>query len=183
MRACLRVKSYDLELLGERTREIKQGELVHKALYFLSPLPQKAGKAQVAKEVEVALYQAVALADPHLREDLLALVPHLKKILTEALSLPEVRPFFEEGLEVYQELEIQDENGELHRLDRLIMTEKGPVILEFKLGGRQKSHLEQMKLYQRLIQKIYNVNPRAYLLYLEEPALIEVGRPIQLSLF
>ncbi len=183
MRTCLKVRPYDLELLGERTREIKQGELAHKALYLLPPLPKKASKAQVAKLVETALLQAVALADPHLKEDLSALVPYLKALLTEALSLPEVRPFFEEGLEVYQELEIQDENGELHRLDRLIMTEEGPVILEFKLGGRQKSHLEQVRLYQRLIQKIYNVNPRAYLLYLEEPNLIEVGRPIQLSLF
>jgi copper chaperone CopZ len=79
--------------------------------------------------------------------------------------------------------EILDEYEKLHRIDRLVFTEEELVILEFKLGGRQQAHREQVRRYRRLIQAAYGEDPRGFLFYLEEPALVEVSKPTQLSLF
>ncbi len=183
MRPRLRVRSYDLELLGERGQEISYGELAHQALYLLAPLPRGARRLTVTQLVEKAVRQALALSDPRFREDFDQVASFLTKILVRALLLPEVRPFFEKGVKAFRELEIQDESGELHRLDRLVITSQGPVILEFKLGTRRRSHWEQIRLYQRLVEEIFGLKPKAFLFYLEEPVLLEVGKPAPGVLF
>ncbi len=174
MRLDLRVKSYDLELLGERAREIGYGEIAHKALYFLPLLPKGYKRAVLNKEVKKALKRALALTDPRFREDFAMVEEFLGKILVKALLLPEVRPFFEEGVKAYKEIELQDEKGELHRVDRLVLTEQGPVVIDYKLGARRKEHIAQVKRYQKLLSKIYGQKVRAYLFYLEEPILLDI---------
>ena len=183
MRLRLQVRNYDLELLGERGREISYGELAHQALYLLDPLPKGAGRQTINRLVNKAVKRALALSDPRFRENFSEVEIFLGKILSRALTLPEVRPYFEEGVEAYPELELQDENGELHRIDRLVMMPGGPVILEFKLGVRRRVHWDQVRLYQHLVEKIFGKAPRAYLLYLEEPLFLEVGKCTQMPLF
>ncbi len=177
MRPKLRVRRYDLELLGERGREISYGELAHQALYLLPALPRGASRQTVVRLVEKAVRQALALSDPRFREDFNEVASFLTKVLVRALLLPEARPFFEEGIKAYREVEIQDSSGEFHRLDRLVFSPEGPVILEFKLGVRRRSHWEQVRLYQRLLEEIQGQKPKAFLFYLEEPVLLEVGKP------
>jgi len=179
----LRVRHYDLELLGERGREMSYGELAHQALYLLEPLPPRAGKQTVSRLVERAVRRALALSDPRFRENFDEVAAFLTKILTRALLLPEVRPFFEEGVKALREVEIQDEKGDFHRVDRLVLTEEGPIVLEFKLGVRRQAHRDQVRLYQHLLEKIYGKRPRGFLLYLEEPVLLEVGKPAPGVLF
>jgi len=174
MRLKLRVRHYDLEMLGERSREISYGELAHQALYFLEPLPPGYGRREVQKAVSKAVKRAISLADARLREEFTEAEGFLRKILVKALLLEEVRPFFVEGVKFYNELEVHDAAGELHRLDRLVFLNDEPVILEYKLGGRRRAHLDQVKEYQKILKEILGSEPKAYLFYLEEPTLVDI---------
>ncbi len=62
------------------------------------------------------------------------------------------------------------------RLDRLIATDQGVLIVDFKLGERPKrpasSHIAQLALYRAALQPFYGGSPiRAALVYLDEPVL------------
>ncbi len=179
MRPRLKVRHYDLELLGERSREISYGELAHQTLYFLEPLPPNYSLVLLKKALKRAIKRALALTDPRFHEEFAEAEGFLVKILARALSLKEVKPFFEGGVKVLCEHEIQDDYGELHRFDRLIFLPSGPVLLEYKLGGRRKAHWEQVKTYQKILASILGRPPKAYLFYLEEPALIDVESSVQ----
>jgi len=174
MRLRLKVRHYDLEMLGERSREISYGELAHLALYFLEPLPPGYGRKELKKYVFKAVDRALSLADPRFRESFAEARDFLGKTLVRALLLEEVRPFFRAGVKYFNELEVHDSSGDLHRLDRLVLLGDGPVILEYKLGSRRKAHWEQLKLYRQILADILGTTPRAYLFYLEEPALVRL---------
>ncbi|GEM_PF-2479407 len=181
----LRVRPYDLSLLGERGEEIIKGELAHRSLYFLDPLPADKYYKFLKSHVTQAVERALSLAhthDPrlHRRE---TLRHKLIDLLTRALALKEVRPFFIQEVSYEAELEVLDEKGHLHRLDRLVYTSQGPVLLEFKLGTRRRAHWEQVRSYSTLLTKVLGKRPKTYLFYLEEPSLIEVTRPCQVPLF
>ncbi|AEH44493.1 hypothetical protein Thein_0612 [Thermodesulfatator indicus DSM 15286] len=174
MRLNLRVRRYDLELLGERSREISYGEIAHQALYFLPSLPKGYQRKEVSSFVKKALKRALALFDPRFREDFSETEKQLGKILTKALLLEEVKPYFEEGVEVFKEIEVQDKTGMLHRIDRLVITREGPVVIEYKLGGRRRAHKEQVNLYQKILTHIFGQRPKGFLFYLEEPSFLDV---------
>jgi ATP-dependent helicase/nuclease subunit A len=66
------------------------------------------------------------------------------------------------------------------RLDRLVATEKGVLIVDFKLGGRPnrsaKAHVTQLAIYRAALQPLYRGAPiHAALVYLDEPTLIPIG--------
>lgn len=176
MKPKLRVRRYELEMLGERNPEINYGELAHQALYFLEPLPRGYQVGPLRKAVKRAVRQALALKDPRFREDLPRAEVYLTKVLVKALSLQAVRPFFEEGVRVLREQEFQDASGETHRLDRLVFLPEGPVLLEFKLGAPRREHQDQVCLYQRVLGEILGSPPAAYLFYLDPPSLLEAGK-------
>ncbi len=182
MRLRLKVRHYDLDILGERSREIHRGELAHQALYFLDPLPADITPPLLRKKVFQAIERALALTDPWAREEK-GLREELGRILIKALSLAQARKFFTVGLKAYAEVEVLDEQGAVHRIDRLVYAPEGPVVLEFKLGARRRAHWEQVRLYRSLVAQVLGQPPRAYLFYLEEPALIEVSKPSQMPLF
>ncbi len=183
MRLRLRVRHYDLSILGERSQEINRGELAHQALYFLDPLPAEITPQILHQKVIQAVDRALSLADPWQREKEDNLREELVSILVKALRLPEARVFFVQGLKALAEVEVLDEQGTMHRIDRLVYTPEGLVLLEFKLGGRRRAHWEQVRTYRRLITQALGESPRAYLFYLEEPSLVEVSKPCQLPLF
>ncbi len=176
MRLKIRVRSYDLEMLGERSREISYGELAHQALYFLEPLPPGYHLKELKPALKKAIDRALALADPRFREEFAQARDFLFRVLARALSLKEVKPFFAQGVKALCEQEFQDEAGQLHRLDRLVFLGDELVLLEYKLGGRRRAHWEQVGLYQKVLTEIFGKRPRSYLFYLEEPALVDVDR-------
>ena len=64
------------------------------------------------------------------------------------------------------------------RLDRLVATDEGVLIVDFKLGEKPKrpaaSHIAQLALYRAALQPIYRGLPiRAALVYLDEPTLTQ----------
>ena len=160
-----------MRALRERSIEKLRGEIAHLALSFI----RTPGNHEIEDVVDHAVRAALALSRPSLPLASGRLRRGLASTLKTALELGEARPFFQKGLsKIYTELEVLDESGEAHRLDRLVITEKGPVILEYKTGARQEAHKAQVQEYCELVRPVFG-RTKGFLFYLDEPALVEVS--------
>jgi ATP-dependent helicase/nuclease subunit A len=66
------------------------------------------------------------------------------------------------------------------RLDRLVATDQGVLIVDFKLGEKPDrpaaAHVAQLALYRAALQPLYRGTPiHAALVYLDEPTLTPIG--------
>ncbi|WP_456432292.1 PD-(D/E)XK nuclease family protein [Thermosulfuriphilus sp.] len=170
MKLRLLLRQSPLEILNEDKSRIRWGELAHLALYFLVHF-----RGHLA-EIHQAVARALAYFPGGLAEDREQVAKDLKKILLKALSHYQVRRFFDPRYQAYVEYEIMTFRGnrpEVYRLDRLVFTEEGPVVLEFKLGEKDDRHRHQVRHYRALVSSLWGP-AKAYLLYLEGPDLEEV---------
>jgi ATP-dependent helicase/nuclease subunit A len=97
---------------------------------------------------------------------------HLEEVLNSLkmfLSNQEIRNFFDESKgKVYVEKEFVDREGNLLRLDRLIVKDDKVIVVDYKTGERVQSYEEQMKRYGDVIREIYNLPVECYILYFDK---------------
>ena len=65
--------------------------------------------------------------------------------------------YFDENLKVINEKEMMiSENGttEIYRVDRLVETEKGLVIIDFKTGAEREKYEKQVSAYRAVLEKL-----------------------------
>jgi len=163
----IRITAHPLSLVQEpeRVRVAQRGEVIHRAL---SVLDHGTGR----EDIEQALLRAFALdgldqARWDIEKDFFA-------PLYAALSLAEVRPWFAPGVRNLREAEVIDAEGELHRIDRLIIGEGGLAVIDFKVALRSEGHRTQVGLYQRIVEAVFHLPAEGYLLYIDEPAVVAV---------
>jgi hypothetical protein len=149
----------------DRVRSVLRGELIHLALFFLDHCSGEA-------DIERAILQAFALRG--FDRGRWALERDYLTPLVAALSLPKVRPWFARGVESLREVEVVDVQGELHRIDRVVVGDEWLEVIDFKVGRREEDHQAQVDLYQRLVEAIFHRPVRGYLLYIDEPAVVAV---------
>lgn len=149
----------------ERVESAHRGELIHLALYFLDHF-------EGLEDVEKAVLRAFSLrgADRGRWE----IGRNYIEPLFNALSLPQVRPWFSRGTANLREVEVVDAWGELHRIDRLVIAGEAMEVIDFKVGHREKDHLAQVSLYRGLAEAIFRRPARGYLLYIDEPSVVAV---------
>ncbi|MGB9713235.1 MAG: hypothetical protein ACPL2F_08975, partial [Dissulfurimicrobium hydrothermale] len=95
------------------------------------------------------------------------------------ICLPAARRLFwpGDGAEISVEMEVADENGEISRVDRVIKSDAGILIGEFKTSsGSKRTDLEQIKRYIRLFGDIYpDNNITGLLIYIDLEEVDEVA--------
>jgi len=161
----IKIHTHSLALVQEpeRVRLAQRGEIIHRALALL-------GHCTCREDAEQALLRAFALegADQarwDMEKDYL-------NPLWAALSLPEVRPWFAPGVRSLREVEVMDDEGELLRIDRLIIGQDTLAVIDFKMARREEDHRQQVALYQRLAAAVFQLPAQGYLLYVDEPAVV-----------
>lgn len=99
----------------------------------------------------------------------------ISEVIQRVLQKPEVARFFEKGLQVKNEAGILDDNGKSHRPDRLVFSEDGVAVIDFKTGKREKKHQTQIQKYKELLLEMNYRDVKGFLLYLnEDGGLVEV---------
>jgi len=163
----IRIHAHPLSLVQEpeRVRLAQRGEIMHRALSLLDYCSDVGA-------IEQAVLRAFALegVDPArwaVEKDFFA-------PLTAALSLAEVQPWFAPGVRNLREVEVIDAQGELHRIDRLIIGEEGLQVIDFKVALSSEGHRAQVTLYRRLCEAVFRLPAEGYLLYIDEPAVVAV---------
>ena len=82
---------------------------------------------------------------------------------------PEYSKYFAENQRVINEKDIMlSENGEskIYRPDRLIETENGFIIIDFKTGEPEEKHQDQIEQYQSVLQKLGKTVLETVLIYI-----------------
>ncbi len=84
--------------------------------------------------------------------------------LKAIVQLEVCKPFFESAADVRPEVPISN-GGENFRPDRLLVTEQGLKLLEFKTGGPSNDHRQQVGNYKMLLQEITGKPVEATIVY------------------
>ena len=163
----IKIHTHPLSLVqdADRLRSVQRGELIHRTLFFLDHCSGR-------EDIERAVLQAFAsLGFDRARWDIEK--EYLSPLLT-ALFLTEVRPWFARGVKSLREVEVIDAQGELHRIDRLVIGDTVHEVIDFKMGNREEEHRDQVDLYQRLVEAVFQRSTKGWLLYIDEPAVVAV---------
>ena len=153
------VLSQDPYRIGSAVR----GELIHLAFSLLDHVSDRA-------DVERVVLQAFSLQ--HVDRARWNIEEECCNPMVHALSLPLVQPWFAPGVVNLREVEVVDAQGELHRIDRLVIGKDVLAVIDFKVGKREAGHREQVELYTRLVEAIFKRPTHGYLLYIDEPAVV-----------
>jgi hypothetical protein len=163
----IKIRTHAVSLVHDpdRISSALRGELIHHALFFLDHFSRR-------EDVERAVQQAFSFQNidrQHWAQERDFIAP-----LVNILSFPQVRQWFAPGIVNLREVDVVDAQGEVHRIDRLVIGADSLELLDFKVGSREGEHLVQVKLYQRLVEAIFSKPTQGYLLYIDEPAVVAV---------
>lgn len=145
----------------------KRGDLIHFILSLITVLPdQYSDYLGHCIHSGIAKHPAIASPDD-LKETLMAFFRN--KIFIKFFR-PEINAI------IYTEKEIIDENGNVFKIDRLIIHENSVDIIDYKSGEKNpEKHMEQIETYRKLVKRIYpDRYIRAYILYIEEGKAVTI---------
>ncbi len=96
----------------------------------------------------------------------------LLNTITKIIELPQLKPHFAKGLTIKNEAEIITQMGEMFRPDRVVLSQKSAVIIDYKTGEEKPAHKKQILQYaDLLIQMGYTVTKKL-LVYIEDEKVV-----------
>ncbi len=156
----LSTKSTDTWDVEDPNKNMKWGNIVHYALSKINIYED------VDKSIKSLFFEGIIDNDE--KEE-------LSKKLNQLLSKPEIRIFFKKGLEIKNEADILLQNGKTYRPDRIIISEKKAIIIDYKTGKPEKHHIEQIKNYAKSLREIGYEGIQKFLIYIDDDIkLLEV---------
>lgn len=93
------------------------------------------------------------------------------ELLSNAISAPEVRPWFDggrDGFLVERERPVIDTDGSVYRPDRVVHAGGSTVVVDFKFGERKPSHLRQVARYVDIYSRMGYADVHGYLWYVQD---------------
>ena len=170
------IHSHSLELIAEpeRIRAARRGEIMHHALDALGRSAGTAPSSPIGPaDLERAVLAAHAILDLDPGEWKIA--EDFVKPLARAFALPQFKAWFEGGATSLREAEIVDASGGVHRPDRVVLGQDTVEVIDFKVGKREEGHQDQVRAYVDLLRAVFDkLKVTGYLVYLDEPAVVEV---------
>lgn len=163
-------------ITGTRRNASKLGDAIHRLLSFIDkPLKIDCKPGDLEAYLKDILDKNAAIY-PELTQGQSSYIDlsRIAKTLCSSLA----RPLFwvETNTDIFVEMEIADETGEVSRVDRLVRTDSTILIGEFKTAGiKHDADIEQIKRYTRLFSEISpNRDIKGLLIYLELGEIIEI---------
>lgn len=124
-------------------------------------------EADVETAVDSMFYEGLISTEE--KGDLLAVIPKI-------IALPELKPHFEKGLTIKNEMEIITSMGEMFRPDRVVLKENDgkltAVIVDYKTGEEQVKHKKQILQYSDLLNQMGYTVTEKLLVYIEEEKVV-----------
>jgi ATP-dependent exoDNAse (exonuclease V) beta subunit len=98
----------------------------------------------------------------------------IRELIGRISLIPEIREWFDGSWEIMTEPVILVPGSSDKRPDRVMIRNNQAVVLDYKTGSRERRHHQQVAEYMDLVKEMGYDPVRGYLLYLDEPALVEV---------
>lgn len=147
--------------------EVKRGDFVHAIFSRMEYTGADPGK-----EID----EAIRFFQGDVRESF-----DLRSIREKIIALlrnPDLAGYFAErpGREVKNEGEITMPDGQLQRLDRLVVDTEGVTVIDYKTGGESNEYHNQVRRYMKLAAELYPDRPvSGFLAYLDLNKVQRVG--------
>ena len=150
--------------ISKREKYIEQGKLLH---YVFSTIHTK-------KDVDLSISQlrmdGIIASNEQEKE--------IRELTEKALNQPEVQEWFDGTKELFNECTILYKNneGELltKRPDRVMVTGKDAIIVDFKFGQRREEYVRQVQEYKDLMLQMGYLHIKGYLWYVFDQIIEEI---------
>ncbi len=146
--------------------ETRRGEFIHQVLENITTIDDP---------IEQQIDEAIRISTEGINEKID--LDSVKSTLIKFLKIDAVRSIFktQKGRIVLNEKEIVDKNGELKRIDRLIVGDNSVIIIDFKTGAESEKHRNQVESYIEAIENLYPQKIiKGIIAYVDIPKLVEV---------
>jgi ATP-dependent helicase/nuclease subunit A len=98
----------------------------------------------------------------------------LEKQLKDLFAMPQFQNWYSGTYRAFAEQGILLPGGVQKRPDRILISEKEAVVLDFKTGVKSDSHQVQVREYMQLLKQMSELSVKGFLCYLEPTEIIEV---------
>lgn len=137
----------------KKRAEIVYGELVHDLMKNI----------RTKKDIDKALNQSI-IAGEITQED----VPSMRKLFESIVLHPELKFFYKPGIQILNERDFINDDGEIYRPDRLVINENACTIIDYKTGNPKEQDELQVRNYARSLEKLgYNIS-NIFIVYIHE---------------
>ncbi|OQY08546.1 MAG: hypothetical protein B6I28_04675, partial [Fusobacteriia bacterium 4572_132] len=138
---------------SKQAESVQKGKKIH---YILSKIDYK---ENIEKGVNELYLEGVITKDE---------IEGLKEDIEKLLALEKIGNFFDKSWEVKNEVSIFDSNDrENRRIDRLIISGKKAIVIDYKTGNEEGEHLKQVKNYMEICKEM-GYETKGYLLYIKD---------------
>ncbi|OYT17725.1 MAG: hypothetical protein B7C24_01180 [Bacteroidetes bacterium 4572_77] len=100
----------------------------------------------------------------------------ITQILYQIVEHPLLKPYYQAGVEVYNEKDIfGPKNGKkgVQRVDRMAITQDYCAIIDYKTGAPNQKDQQQVKDYKNIVSQIIPQKVKGFLVYLYEEIVVE----------
>ncbi len=98
----------------------------------------------------------------------------LMEQLQELLNNPQIASWFDSSWDVRTEMPVLLATGAENRIDRLLLSGKRAVVIDFKTGGPTKADQKQVQDYVDILRKMNFIDVEGYLLYIRTGEVVSV---------
>jgi len=126
--------------------EATRGEFIHAVLSRIE---------FTATDVEKQIDEAIDFFKRDVRETFN--LPSIRAKILSLLRNPDAAPLFAQraGRQIRNEQEITAADGQLHRLDRMVIDDDVVTVIDYKTGSESEEHYAQVRGYVRLAQELH----------------------------
>lgn len=153
------------EVFINRLKAKKKGEIVHKIMESIKEL-----KDITELENLIDLFLHKYRIEEKIKEELIGIFKE-----------KEFMRFFQnlDSWKIFNEKEVCDSSGNIHRIDRLMIGNDRIIILEYKSGeDKNDEHIQQLNGYMRIIKEIFPEKEiEGFLVYIEQKEIIKFKIP------
>jgi ATP-dependent helicase/nuclease subunit A len=148
-----------IALPEEQKIKLNYGRIMHEVFSWIS----------TAEDVQEAVLRLVLEGKiPDNQKD------EIIKKISEVISAPEVKEWFEAGASIIKETDILLQTGSTKRPDRIILKDDRAIIIDFKFGIEKPGYINQVINYRNLMFEMGYKNVEAYIWYVDINKIITV---------
>ncbi|MFC1501079.1 UvrD-helicase domain-containing protein [Elusimicrobiota bacterium] len=150
----------------DKREEFLYGRAIHLALSFIGNIEEK----DIENSIKNAITKTEAVYGNKLSQV-------LEKKIQSILNNNDLKPYFFSGdSQISCEKDIVTKNGETRVIDRLIVSSKEAVIIDFKsTKNKPQEHIKQVQEYKTIVSEIYpEKQVKGYVLYLDSETIINI---------
>lgn len=93
-------------------------------------------------------------------------VAHYSHLVKNVVEHPQLKPFFREGIKVYNEKDILIPQKSFIRPDRIVKNDQGWIVIDYKTGKQHPNHDRQIKQYAMVLEEMTSEKSNSFLVYL-----------------